>query len=139
MKIVAILTFALGLVLGGAAHADDADAVSKAEAAAVKWLALADAADYSATWEQSAGLFKTSVSRASWEGAIRGARAPLGAVESRKLASAQFTRSLPGVPDGEYVVLRFESRLAKSPAALETVTATKDKDGTWRVSGYYIK
>lgn len=139
MKLIAMLTAVLALLLAGTAHAQGENAVSNAEAAVVQWLILVDSADYSATWEQSAGLFKSAVSRADWESAIRSVRTPLGAVKSRKLKSAQFTRTLPGAPDGEYVVIQFETQFANKAAAVETVTPLKEKNGSWRVSGYYIK
>ena len=34
---------------------------------------------------------------------------------------------------------RFESSFEHKASAVETVTPMKDADGTWRVSGYYIK
>ncbi|PTN38241.1 DUF4019 domain-containing protein [Desulfonatronum sp. SC1] len=139
MKTNTLLAIALYLFLAGTAYAQDPNAVSKAEASAVQWLKLMDSADYSATWDQAAGLFKAAVPKADWESAIRGVRAPLGEVMSRKVKSAQFTRSLPGAPDGEYVVIQFETRFANKAAAVETVTPMKDEDGYWRVSGYYIK
>jgi len=46
---------------------------------------------------------------------------------------------VPGAPDGEYVVLRFETSFENKAKAIETVTPMREKDGTWRVSGYYIK
>jgi hypothetical protein len=45
---------------------------------------------------------------------------------------------LPGAPDGEYVVIQFESSFEKKKSAVETVTPMLEKDGKWRVSGYYI-
>jgi hypothetical protein len=60
-------------------------------------------------------------------------------VKARKVKSATFARTLPGAPDGEYVVIQFESQFENKAAAIETVTPMHDKDGTWRVSGYFIK
>ena len=139
MKPIAMLALILGLFLEAPAYAQDADATAKAEIAALQWLKLSDSADYSATWEQSAGLFKAAISKEGWESTIRRVRAPLGAVLSRKLKTAQFTHSLPGVPDGEYVVIQFETRFAHKASAVETVTPLKEQDGSWRVSGYYIR
>ena len=66
-------------------------------------------------------------------------RAPLGAVKSRQLKSTQFTKTLPGAPDGDYVVVQFETRFENKAAAIETVVPLLEKDGAWRVSGYFIK
>jgi hypothetical protein len=47
--------------------------------------------------------------------------------------------TLPGVPDGEYVVVQFDTSFEKKKTAIETVTPMKEPDGRWRVSGYFIK
>lgn len=47
--------------------------------------------------------------------------------------------SLPGAPDGKYVVIQYDTSFENKKAAVETVTPMLDKDGKWRVSGYYIK
>jgi ribosomal protein S17E len=46
---------------------------------------------------------------------------------------------LIGAPDGEYIVIQFETSFENKKAAIETVTPMMDKDWRWRVSGYYIK
>jgi hypothetical protein len=66
-------------------------------------------------------------------------RKPLGDLVSRKLKSAQRATSLPGAPDGEYVVMQFDTSFAAKKTAVETVTFTHEKDGSWRASGYYIR
>ncbi|MGA7319684.1 MAG: DUF4019 domain-containing protein, partial [Candidatus Sulfotelmatobacter sp.] len=73
------------------------------------------------------------------QGLLRGSRDPLGKMLSRKLKSATYTTTLPGAPDGEYVVIQYESGFEHKQSAVETVTPMLDKDGKWKVSGYYIK
>jgi hypothetical protein len=46
---------------------------------------------------------------------------------------------LPGAPDGEYVVIQYESQFESKKAAIETVTPRLEKDGSWKAAGYYIK
>jgi len=58
---------------------------------------------------------------------------------SRKVKSTTYKTALPGAPDGEYVVIEFESVFENKKAAVETVTPMMDKDGKWQVSGYFIK
>ena len=70
---------------------------------------------------------------------MRSAREPLGKVESRKLVNAQLARTLPGAPDGEYMVLRYETVFEKKKEAFETVTPMKEKDGSWKIAGYFIQ
>jgi hypothetical protein len=60
-------------------------------------------------------------------------------MKARELSSKQFLTKLPGAPDGQYVVIQFKTSFANKESAVETITPMLDKDGTWRVSGYYIK
>lgn len=110
-----------------------------AQASVVAWLKLVDSADYGGSWDTAASLFRHTVTKAQWASAAAAARAPLGDLMSRKLRTSKFTKSLPGAPDGEYVVVTFETRFKNKAAAIETVTPTRDVDGRWRVSGYYIR
>jgi hypothetical protein len=128
----------LGLALIAPAVADE-KVEKEAESAALKWLALVDAGKYAESWQEAASLFQAAVPQAQWVTALEGVRKPLGSLLSRKLKKANFTKTLPGAPDGEYVVLQFDTSFANKKATLETVTPMLDKDGKWKVSGYFIK
>jgi hypothetical protein len=128
-----------GLFLSAAVPAQDAASGDSAKAAASSWLALTDAGSYGASWDQAAPVFQRAIDKPAWEKALRNVRMPLGAVKARRLASAQFTHSLPGAPDGDYFVLRFATQFEHKASAVETVTPVKGPDGNWRVSGYFIK
>ncbi len=127
------------LVLTFAAAAVAQDKTKPAEAASEAWLKFVDSGDYSQSWVEASSLFRAHVTEQDWERQISAARQPLGALFSRKLKSAEYTTTLPGAPDGQYVVIRYESSFADKKSAIETVTPMLDKDGQWRVSGYYIK
>ena len=139
MKYVASVILVLLVLFLGAARAQDSDSIPNAQAAAKSWLALTDAGEYSKSWEKAAGLFQAAVSKASWQIAVQAARSPLGSLKSRTFKSAKFTRSLPGAPDGEYVIIQYESQFEHKAGAIETVTPLREKDGTWKVSGYFVK
>ena len=128
-----------GLLLSGAVIAQDAPSGDSAKTAASEWLALTDAGSYGASWDKAAPAFKGAISKPGWEQALRNVRMPLGTVKSRRLASAQFTRSLPGAPAGDYFVLQFATQFENKASAVETVTPMKGPEGNWRVSGYFIK
>lgn len=91
------------------------------------------------SWSQASSLFRGAVTRDAWVAAVKSVRGPLGAVRERKLKSAEYTTTLPGAPDGEYIVIQYETVLERKAAAVETVTPMLDTDGQWRVSGYFIK
>jgi hypothetical protein len=110
-----------------------------AQQSADAWLALVDSGKYADSWQEASQLFKAHVTKEQWQDALRATRDPLGKMLSRKLKSATYKTTLPGAPDGEYVVLQYESSFEHKQSAVETVTPMLDKDGKWRVSGYYIK
>lgn len=110
-----------------------------AASAALTWLKLVDAGDYAQSWATAAELFRNRIGRDAWVSRVSGLRDPLGAVTSRELAGAKFERSLPGAPDGEYVIVRYTTRFEHKAGAVETVVPMKDTDGHWHVSGYFLK
>jgi hypothetical protein len=144
------ISLMLLLLVAGCSHKTESNGVtgtpppdvavkeSAAQKSAEEWLALVDAGNYAESWKNAAGLFQTAVAQDQWEHTIAGVRKPLGDVVSRKLKSAQYAKSLPGAPDGEYVVLQFNTSFVNKKAAVETVTPKFDSDGNWKVSGYYI-
>ena len=135
---LALLSFAV--LVGTAPHARGSDHPEiAAESAALAWLGLVDAGQYSASWDAASALFRQHILQSQWQTAAANARAPLGALKSRKVQSATFTRSVPGAPDGEYVIVTFASSFENKGSAIETVTPMLDTDGSWRVSGYYIR
>ena len=103
------------------------------------WLSLVDEENYAESWNQAAGLFKNAVTKEQWQSTVKAVRTPLGKVVVRKLKSKKYTETMPGAPDGEYVVIQYETTFENKKSAVETVTPMLDKDGKWRVSGYYIK
>jgi hypothetical protein len=110
-----------------------------AKKAAESWLTLMDEGKYGDSWSQAAQVFKVQIKKGQWETTARAVRSPLGALQSRTLKSATYKTSLPGAPDGEYVVIQYDSSFEHKQSAVETVTPMLDKDGTWRVSGYQIR
>jgi len=132
--------FLLGLMLiAVASGAEDAEQVAGAEAAALAWLAITDSGSYAQSWDQAAGMFQGAISRENWISAVVNARQPLGKVISRKVKSALYTRSLPGAPAGEYVVIQYDTQFEQKAIASEFVTPFREQDGSWKVSGYYVK
>lgn len=127
----------LATALPGAAANDEA--IEKATAAARSWLALTDAGDGAKSWRSAASLFRAAVPQEKRQQSLAATREPLGPLKGRKVSSARYTRTLPGAPDGEYVVIQFSAQFANKASAVETVTPMRERDGSWKVSGYYIK
>ncbi len=120
------------------AFADEA-AEKRALEASDMWLKLSDNDRYSESWETAAELFRNAISKEQWSQSLNAVRKPLGKVLKRSVKSKQYATSLPGAPDGEYLVIQYETSFEKKKSSIETVTPMLEKDGKWRVSGYYIK
>ncbi len=118
--------------------ADEEIDVKPAMAVAEAWLAGVDAGRYGASWEEAAPLFKEAMAKIAWETTIESVRAPLG-TPIRKLRQAAYTRVLPNAPEGEYVVIQYDTRFENRPSSTEIVTPMRGRDGVWKVSGYIIR
>jgi serine/threonine protein kinase len=103
------------------------------------WLRDIDSGNYAQSWTNAAAYFQSAITSEKWVEAVQQVRKPLGPLVSRKIKSAQELTSLPGAPDGRYIVMQFETSFANKKSAVETVTFMLGKDGQWRAAGYYIK
>ncbi|RZA34207.1 MAG: DUF4019 domain-containing protein [Lysobacteraceae bacterium] len=138
MRVAAAALLVIAAFVQPASAQDSPASTQAATAAAQSWLATVDDAKYDDSWSQGATAFRAAVTGQQWADAMRAVRAPLGAVKSRKLIAAQYTRQLPGAPEGEYVVVQYLTEFA-ARSATETVTPMREADGSWKVSGYYIQ
>jgi hypothetical protein len=135
-----LLLIGLGLLLvAGTASAQNSQNEKAAVASAEKWLTAVDKGRYADSWQEAAVFFKNAITKEQWQQSMRSFRKPLGRLISRKVQSTAYQTSLPGAPDGKYVVITFETAFENKKSAVETVTPMLEKDGTWRVSGYFIK
>ncbi len=109
-----------------------------ANESAVSWLAITDSTEYDRSWEQTGEIFQEALSKDQWKVKLEKTRAPLGAVRSREFKTAKAARSLPGAPEGQYMVIQYETEFERSPKMIETVTVIQEDEGAWRVVGYFV-
>jgi hypothetical protein len=134
-----IIGFAIVMMaMTGIVFADTTAKEQAAVTAAEQWLALVDAGNYADSWNEGAEYFKGAVTQEKWQQMLQSFRNPLGTIIFRKLKSKAYKTSLPGVPDGEYVVIKYKASYQNKKSAQETITAMLDKDGQWRVVGYQM-
>ena len=130
----------IGMIFSSiAALAADSKKLASALLAANRWLVLVDKKKYGESWKEAADLFRSTVQYDLWVASLKALREPLGKLISRTVKTEVYKTSLPGAPDGQYVVIEFKSSFEHKKTAVETVTPMLGKDGVWRVSGYYIK
>jgi hypothetical protein len=132
--IIVILWACLSLLSGLAGETSD-----NVVPAAQSWLKQIDSGNYPSSWKDASAYFRGALTEKGWVDALNGARKPLGKLVSRKLAKSQDAQSLPGAPDGKYVVMQFDTSFENKKSAVETVTFMQEKDGKWKAAGYYIK
>jgi len=137
-KLASILLFTLMLCVSVASQTLQKPE-QLAQQSSEAWLAVVDSGKYAQSWDETAQSFKAVVTKDQWQSAMDANRAPQGKVLSRKLKSAAYVKNPPNAPEGEYVQIQYETDFEHKQAAVETVVPTLDKDGKWRVSGYFIK
>jgi hypothetical protein len=106
--------------------------------ASLDWVAIMDAGQYAEGWMSASAYLKGAVPRSKWLRGMKEVRIPKGPVESREVKSVKYTTRLPNAPDGEYVIVEFETSFENSKLNKEIVAQMKERDGNWRVAGYHI-
>jgi len=117
----------------------DPEKAEPATAAASQFLELLDAGDYARSWQVSAALMKEKVTEEEWVDKLTGARSVSGALVERTQKRISYNTAAKDSPDGEYVLLFFDSSFEGQKSAKEQVTVMLEEDDNWRVAGYFIK
>ena len=108
-RTILIISVLTSIVLTGALQANEV-AEKTAVTAAIAWLSAVDEGNYAESWNQAARFFKDAVTKEQWLNSMKTFRVPLGKMMTRKLKSKQYTKTVPGAPDGEYVVIQYENQ-----------------------------
>ncbi len=118
---------------------DKPAAEQAATEAAEAWLKTLDSGQYAKARDEASEYLRNAVAKEQWEQALMMPRVQCGKMVSRKLLSKKYTAEIPNAPAGQYVIIQYQTRFQNKTAAVETITPMLEKDGKWRVSGYYIK
>lgn len=145
--IIGVVYFADGGVTSTAAHppsetetsqatpAADPDSLARAE----NFLKFVDADDWAGSWDAAGASFQDQATLEEWIGAIEPVREQVGELQSRKLLTVQRTSTLPGVPEGEYEILQYQSEFSGIDiGAVETLIMVQTSEG-WDVTGYFVR
>lgn len=136
------LLMAFALVLAVPAWAQTASGPSTAmtpspDDRAKQWLSLIDDQNYADAYKQMGAGARSKSSEQEFAAKIGGERTPLGAMASRTLKDVNAAKTLPGMRDGQYTIVRFDSSFAHKTAAVESVTL-ESENGAWSVVNYSI-
>lgn len=111
---------------------------SATEKSARAWLALVDAGKWDQSWDAASTMFKSQVTAAKWASMIEPVRKPLGTLATRSLKGAKQTNTLPGAPDGDYVMMQFTTAFSAQSSTTETIVLVRE-GSDWKVAGYFIR
>lgn len=103
------------------------------------WLQQIDHHEYQASWKNASQYLQHAINQPQWERIIKTVREPIGAVISRRHMITQYATHLPGIPDGTYAILQFDSKFTKKDSTIESVVFTKEAVGQWRAIGDSMK
>jgi hypothetical protein len=103
------------------------------------WLGRLDADDYDGSYEAAASAARNTTTPETWSKKLRGLRRPLGKLVSRQSGAAAVERSLPGLPDGLYVIVEFDSVFERKKKCVEVVTVMQEADGALKVARYAVR
>ena len=103
------------------------------------WIALVDAGRYEDSWKATGAKFRLAITPARWSESVVKVRGPLGKLVKRTVLRTSFTRTFPGVPEGDYAIVIFRTAYEKRDDGDETVTLEREADGVWRVIGYVVR
>ena len=100
----------------------DESSEKAAVSASQEWLSLLDNKKYGESWDEAAAIFKAAVTKSDWERQINAIYTPFGKLRARILLSSTYAETLPGAPDGKYVVIQYKSSFENKKSAIETIT-----------------
>jgi hypothetical protein len=104
---------------------------------AKQWLTLIDDQNYADAYKQMGAAARSKSTEQDFATKVGGARTPLGAMSSRTLKDVNVAKTLPGMRDGQYTVVRYDSAFAHKAAAVESVTL-ESENCAWSVISYFI-
>lgn len=104
---------------------------------AKQWLTLVDDQNYADAYKQMGAAARSKISEQNFAANTGGMRAPLGAMSSRTLKDVNAARTLPGMRNGQYTIVRYDSGFAHKAAAVESVTLELE-NGAWSVVAYSV-
>ncbi len=116
-----------------------AQLTSEQQESSRSWLAIVDAVDFEESWSQASMTFQSAVTQQSWVEQVRAARGPLGALEHRTQTRATTQTNPPGAPDGDYIIVIYDSSFENKAEAVETHSLQLEEAGVWRTAGHFIR
>lgn len=133
--------FILGffLLCSWTVSAADLDYPYEAKQVVDAFLMQIDNGQFDECWSGASPVFQANISRQEWVRKMTCLRPLMGNLTQRTLKSAEPRTSIPGAPDGSYLIVLMQSVFEHKEKAIETIILRWDEVSRWTVSGYFIR
>ena len=131
---ILLMCLSLGLLSG---CGDVVELTPKLRESADQYLTLLDRSQYAEVWNQSASIFRETVTLEDWIKQISRLKEPLGKAKTRRQRDSIGQQNPLNHPPGDYVLVNFETGFENGDA-VETLVLYQEKD-SWLLAGYFIK
>lgn len=103
-----------------------------------KYLKNIDQGNYEQGWQFCDPLLQQAMHKNEWQRDLQAAKFYLGEIQSRSLINQRITWDPPGMPEGPYIVMEYDSQSKRSSNLSEVVTLRKNEGAKWLVMMYQV-
>src|SRR5690349_19775302 len=96
-----------------------------------QWLALVDAGAFAESWAHAAGRVRPWHTRERFEAVTKKFFTEHGKPTSRNFKSITSEYRVPNSPEGEYVVVSYETKTEREEKPLREFTLMENEEGVW--------
>jgi hypothetical protein len=114
----------------------DAKTVDKA---AKSWLEKLDKGYFQQCYDETSQILKNNLDKTQWLENMTAYRKPLGQAEKRKEINMFYEDQPQNAQPGDYVTAQYACVFQQKVVVIESVVLFKNQDGSWQVSGYWLK
>ena len=103
------------------------------------WLTKLDKGYFQQCYDETAQTLKNNFDRKQWFDSMTAHRKPLGEAGKRKEINMFYETQLQTGETGDYVTVQYGSVFQQKLAVVESIIFMKEQDGSWKISGYWLK
>lgn len=135
-----ISIFAMILFIGIMSGAAEGSSVFSSEALmkAEKFVAVVDSGDFFSAYDSGSKILKSLSDKDEWAAEQNRVFELLGRSLDRQLKTVRSRDSYPGMPDGNYLIVCYQTRTEYKTEAVEVLLLKESGEG-WRVCKYSIR
>lgn len=104
--------------------------------AAQEWLAIVDKGNFADSWENGSVVMKLRIPKNTWVTLLEAMHKGKGNTIERKILEQRPAVDPKGLPQGEYMVIVYNTKFSNKADAKELVTLVLESSGQWKVLTY---